>query len=933
MTSSTNYLLHRNLKPAKLLLLLAITVIAVLVSGQAGSRPVFAAADAITFSPTAASLLPGESVSVTISVTNMLTADNLTGVQVNIGSVPGEFSFSGLSCIGDFAGGFAVPPAEKANGTVFGCTTPIGAKAIGDGVTEPAATINITRNSGTVGDRTLTFTTADAGFETQLGNPGAVTITDLTSTLTITGYSAPGPVTGLTATSPRGRQMDLSWTAPGAATPVVTGYRIVRNDNAAFADVGVVTSVSLYGVDTAAQTYSVFALNGATSTVVTSAATAAPATAPGAPTGVTIVSEGNGQVNVSWTAPVFLGTWTATTSVATTQPTTSTGTLTGNNVGSVGGPSSLAPGGSTTATVSSLTNGTPATFQVSAVTGVGTGASSTASSAGIPFGTPAAPTNVNGQGISQGVRVTLAAPTSTGGVAIGAYRVDILSSTSTKSVASGTVLAAAFVTVGTSTQIDFTDSAKVINGTSYDVQVSTVNVGGNVSAGATSTPSATSSLTAFTAVGRPGPVTAVNVAAGNGSVTASWAKVTTDASGNALVTAVNKYTVSVTPADVSPILITDVTKLAAATQSIVISGLTNGTAYTVTVVASNPDGNSDPKTSSSVTPESTALSSVTLGLSSFTISANGTHRFTATPLTGSGGTPANVTIVFSVTGGGTIDASSGLYTAPNAGGTSVVTASATQSGTGATASDSVTVTVLAPPPAATPTPEPVNPPGPVPTPPPPDNVGGGTSVVTPVEGGTVATEDGGVKLEIKPGTVDAFVVVDVSPVQVASVPAVPTALRVRVSTGGVVDITFKDADGKPIDNFVAGRAITVTVKFTDAEAADAGGANNLVIMKYDEKAGTWSKLTTTVDLLNKTLSAQVKTFSLFGVGIPEVVAAPTATAAAGATATPRPDVSLPATGDVAPGAGAIMGFIVLGLIFLTSGVAIVRRRQVVRSRI
>jgi len=139
------------------------------------------------------------------------------------------------------------------------------------------------------------------------------------------------------------------------------------------------------------------------------------------------------------------------------------------------------------------------------------------------------------------------------------------------------------------------------------------------------------------------------------------------------------------------------------------------------------------------------------------------------------------------------------------------------------------------------------------------------------------------------------------------------------------------------------------VKFTDAEAADAGGASNLVIMKYDENAGAWSKLNTTVDLLNKTLSAQVKSFSLFGVGVPEEVGVPeivvpptptptatataTATAAARATATPRPDVALPATGDVTPGAGTIMGFIVLGLIVLTSGVAIVRRRQVARARI
>ena len=91
-------------------------------------------------------------------------------------------------------------------------------------------------------------------------------------------------------------------------------------------------------------------------------------------------------------------------------------------------------------------------------------------------------------------------------------------------------------------------------------------------------------------------------------------------------------------------------------------------------------------------------------------------------------------------------------------------------------------------------------------------------------------------------------------------------------------------------------------------------------------------MSTTVDLANMTISASVKTFSLFGVGVPEVgqPAAPDAAA----TATPRPPsvVTLPATGDVAPGNNSVVAFIVIGMLLMSGGIIVIRRRQISRGQ-
>jgi hypothetical protein len=97
------------------------------------------------------------------------------------------------------------------------------------------------------------------------------------------------------------------------------------------------------------------------------------ATLPGAPTGVTATA-GDGQATVSWTAPASDGGATISSYTATSSP---------------GGKTCTWTAGSLSCTVSSLSNGTPYTFTVTATNSAGTGPASSPSAAVTP--TAAAP--------------------------------------------------------------------------------------------------------------------------------------------------------------------------------------------------------------------------------------------------------------------------------------------------------------------------------------------------------------------------------------------------------------------------------------------------------------------------------------------------------------------------------------------------------------
>ena len=127
--------------------------------------------------------------------------------------------------------------------------------------------------------------------------------------------TAPDAPTGLTATANGQTQIDLSWIKPsddGGAT--ITGYRIeVSTDGTSWSDLvantrSTSTSYSHTGLTAGAtRHYRVSAINsagaGPASNTDSATTEAAPATRPGAPTGLTATADGQTEIDLSWTAP------------------------------------------------------------------------------------------------------------------------------------------------------------------------------------------------------------------------------------------------------------------------------------------------------------------------------------------------------------------------------------------------------------------------------------------------------------------------------------------------------------------------------------------------------------------------------------------------------------------------------------------------------
>ena len=361
---------------------------------------------------------------------------------------------------------------------------------------------------------------------------------------------APYPPTNVIGVSGNA-EVTVSWTAPYDGSSPITNYRITSNTGE-FTDVsgdqttGVVTGLT----NGTAYTFTVVATNAIGDSLPSSASSpVTPATVPSMPIDVVGVS-GNAEVTVSWTAPYDGG-----LEITNYRITSSPGSFI-EDVGNV-----------TTGIVTGLTNGTAYTFTVVATNTLGDSSPSFASSPVTPETVPSAPTNVVGVRGNGQVTVYWTAPNN-GGSVITNYRI-----TSN----SGEFADVGNVTTGVVTGLT--------NGTAYTFTVVATNKNGD------SLPSSPSeSVTPTDSVSVPDPPTSVSGVPGNAEVTVSW---TAPYDGGLEIT---NYRITSSPgsfiADVSGNLTTGV-----------VTGLTNGTAYTFTVVATNGFGDSSPSSpSESVTP-------------------------------------------------------------------------------------------------------------------------------------------------------------------------------------------------------------------------------------------------------------------------------------------------------------------------------------------
>jgi RHS repeat-associated protein len=413
---------------------------------------------------------------------------------------------------------------------------------------------------------------ATTGIVTGLTNGTAYTFTVLASnalgtgvasaaSLAVTPIGTPGAPTGASATAGNA-QATVNWTAPASnGGAAITSYTITSTPGNLTKTVsgnppatsGIVTGLT----NGTGYTFTVYATNAAGNGPLSGASNSVtPSTIPGQPTNV-IATGGNQQVSLAWTAPPNNGA-TITSYTATASPGGATGTVNGN-------PAAAA------VTVTGLTNGTPYTFTVVAHNANGDGPASAPSNSATPSVLPGAPTAVGATAGSQQATISWTAPAPNGGTAVSGY----------------TVTPYIGANAGTPTQVVAPTTNVTINGlvngTTYTFQVTATNTGGTGPAGTSN--AVTPALT-------PQAPTNVGAAAGNHQVTVSW-------------TAPNQGGSAITGYTITPYIGgsagTPVGAGSGAT-SVIVTGLTNGTAYTFQIYATNSSGNGFVATSPVATP-------------------------------------------------------------------------------------------------------------------------------------------------------------------------------------------------------------------------------------------------------------------------------------------------------------------------------------------
>ncbi len=304
-------------------------------------------------------------------------------------------------------------------------------------------------------------------------------------------------------------------------------------------------------------TFTVIARNGVGASAASTASSAVtPATVPEAPT-IVSVAPGNGDAQVSWSAPAFDGGSTVTGYTATASDQTTPAN---------GGQSCTWTSGALRCTVSGLTNGDAYAFTVTATNKAGTGSGSSPSSAVTPATVPDAPSGVGAVPGDGDAEVTWSAPASDGGNTISGYTA---SATDLTTPANG----------GESCQWTSGPLTCTVgglsNGDDYTFAVTATNGVGTGSA------SSSGDVTPATVPGAPSGVSAV---AGNGDAQVSWSSPASDGGSTIISYSVSTFDVT-TSLEVSPGC-----TWTSGPRRCTVSGLTNGDSYTFTVTATNGVG-------------------------------------------------------------------------------------------------------------------------------------------------------------------------------------------------------------------------------------------------------------------------------------------------------------------------------------------------------
>ncbi len=341
------------------------------------------------------------------------------------------------------------------------------------------------------------------------------------------------------------RSAQVQWTAP-ATGPAPAGYSVTVSPSGAVLQAAA-TSVAVTGL-----------LNGTTYTFTVAgifagapgphSAPSSPITTPdlpGAP--VVTASAGHQKVFVSWTAPSDGG-----------------DAIASYRVRSDAGDDLQVRGASST--VLTEPAGTPVSFTVSAINGVGEGAAGTSAKVTpLGFSAPGAPAGVTAAPKNLGATVTWTAPLDDGGAAVSRYTVFTHPGSASQQV-SGTRA----------------DVAGLANGSSYTFTVLASN---SIGSGPESAPSA-----AVIPGALPGAPTGVSATATDGQAQVSWSAPASD--GGSPITG---YLVRAAPGAAQ-------TSTGGTARTAALAGLTNGVPYILSVSAVNSIGEGPAAPSGEVTP-------------------------------------------------------------------------------------------------------------------------------------------------------------------------------------------------------------------------------------------------------------------------------------------------------------------------------------------
>ena len=379
--------------------------------------------------------------------------------------------------------------------------------------------------------------------------PTQVTLTPGASTIRVN-WSAPVSDGGASVTS------YIATASPGNATCTSTGT---------YCDFLNLTAGSSYAV-------TVVAVNAAGTGSASNSISAMPFDKPGAPNSVA-ASADDTQINVTWAAPTNTGGSDITGYVATATP---------------GGLTCTAPSTATSCSIKGLTNGTKYTIKVTAINVAGYGPDAIVSGTVVPRGVAIAPTNIIVEAQNQSLVVKWRAVTSmsdTNGSAIKSYIAKAMPSGLTCQI-DGATNAVANTTCTIS---------GLTNGISQSVTVVAVNDAGNslASASVSRTPRSAPSI----------PV-GVIVNPLNGALAISW-NPPIDNGG----VPITSYTVTAVAAGVTGSVVS-CTSQSGDSRNCVISNLSNGIAYTVSVVAGNEVGFSQASNPKTATPAAVPSSPV-----------------------------------------------------------------------------------------------------------------------------------------------------------------------------------------------------------------------------------------------------------------------------------------------------------------------------------